>query len=216
MKIDEVIGRKKEAVQRDDLCGRTVDDGIGGKFVVDAKVTGGVVKTHFICNGMKLKSLNGAPREVYRSFWCHNNLLTSLVGGPEIVGFDYRCHDNGITSLEGCPKSCQDLRLDNNMITSLSGIHRRLEKCTAIGLAGVPVTSDILGLLLIDGLSNIDVTGSGVFGSMRHVRRFHVRRETAIAFNLIKRYLPNTKGRSAVIEFQNELLDNGLEEFAKL
>ena len=67
----------------------------------------GTVNGNFYCTGCpKLKTLEGAPKEVGRSFYCYNcHKLTSLEGAPEKVGKDFCCFEcDGLKILDGGPK----------------------------------------------------------------------------------------------------------------
>ena len=63
----------------------------------------GTVKD-FSCNGMKLRSLTGAPHTVHANFTCRNNQLQSLEGAPQHVEFTFMCDHNPLKSLKGLPK----------------------------------------------------------------------------------------------------------------
>ena len=46
--------------------------------------------------------MEGAPREVGRSFICYKNQLTSLKGAPQTVGENFYCYSNpNLHSLDG-------------------------------------------------------------------------------------------------------------------
>lgn len=64
----------------------------------------GKVSGPFACDGNKLTSLEGSPKEVGSIFYCYNNYLTSLKGGPISVGEDYYCNNNKLIDIEGFPK----------------------------------------------------------------------------------------------------------------
>ena len=67
----------------------------------------GKVSGHFYCTGCpKLKTLEGAPKEVGGSFYCYNcHKLTSLEGAPEKVGKDFCCFEcDGLKTLDGAPE----------------------------------------------------------------------------------------------------------------
>ncbi len=66
----------------------------------DITVTGS-----FDCSNNRLRSLDGAPRNVGWNFDCHGNQLTSLAGAPKSVGGDFYCYDNQLTTLDGAPQT---------------------------------------------------------------------------------------------------------------
>lgn len=60
----------------------------------------------FICSGVNIKSLKGAPKIVYGKFGCaYCQSLTSLEGAPKEVYADFICNNcSSLTSLNGVPK----------------------------------------------------------------------------------------------------------------
>jgi hypothetical protein len=60
-----------------------------------------------------------------------------------------------------------------------------------------PIKSHVLGLLMIEGCSSVELYNKKVE-------------------SILNKYLPTTKSRQAVIECQKELIEAGLEEYAKL
>lgn len=87
---------------------------------------------------------------------------------------------------------------------SLSKIHEKLPTYDGVlCLNGNPFQDSVLGLLLINGLEHVSCTG--LSGDLLR------------AIEIVNKYLPNPKGiKGKLLECQNELLDAGLEEFAKL
>ena len=91
----------------------------------------GTIKGIFNCGSCKsLKSLEGAPKEVYWNFYCsYCDSLTSLDGAPEVVGRDFYCDGcDSLTSLKGAPER---VRGDFNCsycdsLTSLEGAPRKV------------------------------------------------------------------------------------------
>ena len=92
------------------------EDGDG--FTINfGKITG-----YFSCSELGLKSLKGAPKEVYGSFYCDFNVLTSLEGAPEKVGGNFYCYKNQLTSLQGAPQEVGGhFYCNENLLTSLEG-----------------------------------------------------------------------------------------------
>ena len=125
--------------------------------------------------------------------------LTSLAGAPSSVGGDFFCYNNNLTSLEGAPSSIGgDIYCNDNKLTSLHDIHKIIKKMNGeFWVEGNPITSCVLGVLLIEGCIGLVIDNKKV----QHI---------------VNKYLPNTRGFSAVIECQSELLDASLDEYAKL
>ena len=87
----------------------------------------GQVSMDFICKGGKLKSLEGAPREVGGDFVCSYNKLTSLKGAPQKVGRGFYCTTNKLTSLEGAPQEIRgNFICHGNSLTSLEGAPQKV------------------------------------------------------------------------------------------
>lgn len=178
------------------------------------------VGRNFDCSDNKLTSLEGAPKEVGGSFDCGDNLLTqlshipekikgnftcsgnkltSLVGGPTHVKDSYLCSFNPITSLEGIARFIGHnlLMFHCDEITTLKDIHEHIDYIgNIINLNTKNIKSNVLGLLLIDGLKAV-VNESGEKWA-----------------DIVNRYIG--KGRKGMIDCQNELIEAGLEEYAQL
>ena len=58
----------------------------------------------FFCDYNKLRTLEGCPDRVGKSFECKDNRLVTLKGGPSFVGGYFDCRNNDLDSLEGAPK----------------------------------------------------------------------------------------------------------------
>jgi len=154
---------------------------------------------NFSCSRNKLTSLEGAPSSVGGGFLCSDNKLTSLVGAPSSVGGYFSCSSNNLTSLVGAPSSVGGGFLCSyNELTSLHDVHKIIKKMNRIIWAeNNPITSCVLGVLLIEGCTKLEIDNKKV----QHI---------------VNKYLPNHRGFSAVIECQSELLDAGFDEYAKL
>ena len=112
---------------------------------------------HFNCSYNELTSLTGAPTSVGGNFLCTNNELTSLKGAPTSVSGNVFCSENQLTSLEGAPTSvgggfnCYD-----NQLTSLKDVHKQIKKIEGkFYFKSNPIKSHVLGLLLIEGLTEV-------------------------------------------------------------
>lgn len=129
----------------------------------------------FYCYGDQLTSLEGAPAHVGGGFNCNNNQLTSLKGAPAYVGGGFYCH--------------------NNRLTSLYNVHRHLPEVHGdVDFSNNPITSHVLGLLKIRGLTE-------VFLDDKKVQ------------DIINKHLAGDRN---LLACQEELIDAGLGAFAQL
>ena len=176
------------------------------------------VEGGFYCDGNNLTSLRGGPQKVGSNFTCGRNKLTSLEGGPQSIGGGFLCSYNELTSLEGAPREivgicyCNNNKLTslegaplkigdqfycyNNPIKSLKGIGKDYLKeiYGSIDLSECPIESHMLGLLKVKGLT--------------FIRFNHNHKVEAI----INKHL---KSRD-LLSCQEELIENGLEQYAQL
>lgn len=150
----------------------------------------------FNCVSNRLTNLEGAPDRVTTDFFCYRNELTTLKGGPSYVGGLFSCSENNLTSLEGAPefvggdfvcKNCPEL-------TSLKGVHKHIKQVNGV-FDAFEIKSHVLGLLLIKGITEIDL----------HNRKVNT---------ILNRHLG--KGMEGVFDAQEELIEAGLEEYAQL
>lgn len=150
----------------------------------------------FSCSALKLTSLKGAPYTVNGRFMCSNNKLTSLEGSPSKVSDDFYCQVNKLSTLEGAPSYIGDLfNCFNNNLTSLHNIHKQIKYIGGIAIFEKnPITSHVLGLLMIERLENIRIDNQVVQG-------------------ILNKHL---EGDRDVFACQEELIEAGFEDFAKL
>ena len=153
----------------------------------------------FFCNEMDLTSLKGCPSIIHGMFNCEDNELTSLKYGPKIIDDLFNCAGNKLTSLEHCPKEVGcDFVCSSNNITSLKDIHKQLHKMKGVFDANDnPITSHVLGVLLIEGCRRIEIDNKEVEA-------------------IINSYLPNKEGRKGLMKCKAELVDAGYEAFAQI
>jgi len=86
---------------------------------------------------------------------------------------------------------------------SLQGVYKEIQSFNGVlCLNGNPISEALLGLLLIEGLQGISLTG--LSGDLRK------------AIEIVNKYLPNGNGKPAVLDCQNDLLDADLDSFAHL
>ena len=197
------------------LIGLTID----GKKITE-KTPSEPWPGNFNCSGTKITSLEGAPSSVGGGFYCFNNQLTSLEGAPSSVGSDFGCYNNQLTSLEGAPSSvggyfsCAYNNLTslegapalvdgafgcfNNQLTSLTGIHKLLKQMDGeFGGHNNPIKSNVIGLLLVKGCNKVYLDNKQVQ-------------------DIMNKHLQSPFGHLRVLECQSEMLDAGLDEWAKL
>ena len=87
----------------------------------------GEVTGNFLCYGLGLTSLKGAPQKVGGDFDCYKNKLTSLKGAPQIVGGSFLCSDNKLASLRGAPQKVGGgFFCSWNPLTSLEGVPKEI------------------------------------------------------------------------------------------
>jgi hypothetical protein len=151
----------------------------------------------FDCSGKEINSLEGCPKEITGGFWCGTNNLKSLKGGPETVGKQYSCSYNKLESLEGIASiiAAGNLSARNNKLKSLEGIHKHIKILNgAANFLGNPISSHVLGVMRIKGLTSIFLDNDEVT-------------------TILNKHL---KGDRDIFACQEELIDVGFEEFAKL
>ena len=109
---------------------------------------------------------------------------------------NFVCSHNKLTSLQGAPSVVKgDFSCFYNNLTSLAGIHKIIKEIH--GFANFydnPIKSNVLGLMRIKGLTRVILANKQVE-------------------NILNKYLT---GDRDIIKCQSELLDAGLEEYAKL
>ena len=163
------------------------------------------VGTDFRCNKNRLTSLEFGPKEVNGNYECFGNVLTSLQYGPTEVGGNFYCAGNLLSSLQYCPTRVGgNFDCYENQLTSLQGIHKQFRSGYIKGqiwLSNNPITSHILGLLLIPELKFIGYSKGNASSSCYD------------AIEIINKHL---EGDRNVIACQRELIQAGLKEFARL
>lgn len=136
----------------------------------------------------------------------NNKNLTTLKGCPHRALEDFWCINNSkLTSLEGAPLKIRAEVYLNLSFDSLHNVHKYLPEITGELYLGKFVKSSILGLLMIKGLKFVNLLDADVT-TVKQQEVYHI----------INKYLPNTKGNSAVFDCQEELINAGHEELAKL
>ena len=150
----------------------------------------------FYCSEADFTSLEGAPHSVGGNFFAYSNKLTSLKGAPTSVGGNCYFNGNKLISLEGAPSSIGgQLYCTSNKLTSLHNIHKQIKHIGVLAnFEFNPIKSHVLGLLLIDGLKTIILDN----------------REVA------KIIIKHLKGDRDIFACQEELIEDGFEEYAQL
>lgn len=107
------------------------------------------------------------------------------------------------------PEKCKRLFLDRAGVTSLHNIHKIVKECERITFNMCPIKSSIVGLMLINGLKKVD------FGITDEMVEAHPKDG---AYNDLEEIIRNnlTKNPKDPLEFQDELVDGGWPEYAKL
>ncbi len=184
----------------------------------------------FNAEGNHLEDLEGAPKRVDSSAFFSENKLDTLEGVPE-VGLGLFFRDNWLTSLKGLKQKIFKgtstisfsgnplvdfdaeidhvhlLHLNYTHIQQLQDIHRKIKKAHTIRIdakGSYQMQSHVLGLLKIEGLEKIYAKAPGP------------RRANAPWVDIINRHLPNAEGNAALYKCHEELVEAGLEEFAKV
>lgn len=154
------------------------------------------VKNSVSISYSQLREIPVQFEKVGGSFYCYTNYLTSLKGCPREVGGDFFCNKNSLTSLEHAPEQVgSEFGCHTNKITSLEGIHKIIKKINGqFDIAFNPIKSGGIGLLLIEGITYIN--------------------SELPAFKIIRKYLG--QGKRGLLACQEELIEAGLEEYAKL
>lgn len=160
-------------------------------------------KTEFVLSN--LKTLENIPKKIPGGFSVHKSNLTSLKGIPEVINGSCGISlskDNPMTEIDYLPKTIKEYFVLSGNFKTLKNIHK---KCSSIGqefAIECNIESNILGLLLI---KNVEVFNSGLMS----------RQEFTDALKIINKHYKRD-GSGDVLECQEELIENGLKEFAKL
>ncbi len=84
------------------------------------------VKGNFHCINIGLKSLTGCPLFVADTFNCSDNEIETLVEAPKVVG-SFICNNNNLISLQGTLRLVYDsFYCSNNNLTSLKGVPKEM------------------------------------------------------------------------------------------
>ena len=109
------------------------------------------------------------------------------------------------------PHECKKLTITDSQITSLSGIDKFVKKCNKFIFEDNQklITSGVLSLLKIEGLRSVEIhdrfnkhvgnDGLSIYGKLNRILNFHLQ-----------------TGRPDILECQSDLLDAGLQDYAKV
>ncbi len=173
-----------------------------GKSILPEKVEGDV----FVANN-PLESLDGCPHEIGNDFSVANTNITSLAGGPKKVGSDYVASKTGITNLEGIAqhigwalylRDCKNLK-------DLKGIDKHVKFIGAgLLLDDTNITSHMLGIFRIKGLKSVSMSDT------------KIRQLVNSILDRLNDNDPERKSADMLLDAQEELIENGYEDLAKL
>lgn len=108
---------------------RFYEDGIlPTETITKLPVHFGKIKGGFSLDRLGLKTLEGCPESVSMTFSITGNDLENLERGPKFVGDTYTCFKNNLRSLKGSPEKVSSLYTENNLLTDLNGVPRRVER----------------------------------------------------------------------------------------
>lgn len=133
---------------------------------------------------------------------------SELIGSPRTIDGFFACNNCNVTSLEGAPIIITgDVYLLGNRLSSLEGIHKHIRRIGGIlYLEGNPIKSHVLGLLKIEDLLTVNLAYK-LHPLLKNSPPL-VKVEEIINYHLVM-------GRN-LLACQEELLDNGLDEYAQL
>ena len=117
--------------------------------------------------------------------------------GIEYAGGNFICSNTELTSLEGAPSHVGgSFNCSVNKLTSLKDVHKHIAEIKGAFYAiENPIESHVLGLLLIKGVTKVRLKN----GQVEEILNKHL-----------------GKGRAGMLMAQEELIEAGLEECARL
>ena len=137
----------------------------------------GKVTGNFDCHMVPITSLKGFPHTVLGDVYAAYTKISSLEYAPQFVGGGFYCHNTNIKSLHGVDKMIK--HIGNDFLCDNDGL------------------THVLGLLLIEGLTDIRLGGKD---APRH---------TAAIMN-------KYRGTGDILSAQDELIDAGFIDQARL
>lgn len=179
---------------------------VGDKWIVNSNSQDRVKLSRL--NLLKLPIKFG---KVTGDFDIEKNRLISFDNFPDEILGSLDCSRNKLKSLEGCPKVYGHVAFFGNPITSFHDVHKHLQCNSEFYMNVEDIKDSILGFLLVKHLKKfiiVSITGDAITSSFD--------KELSGPFDILNKYLPNTRGKEAVFECQSELIEAGFEQFAKL
>lgn len=160
----------------------------------------------FKASHCKLTSLKGGPRTVLVDYDVSGNKLLSLLDSPNVVGGDFEVSSNQITELSGItPEIHGNVFVSDNLITSFHNSHKHIKKMNGkFWLKNNPIKDSLLSLMMIPGCSQVVVTGPFA----------NTDEKLQMLNNIMYEY--SQRGKDAIFDCQNALIDAGLDDFAQL
>ena len=157
------------------------------------------INGYFSCMSNKITSLEHGPSDVSGYYNCAENELTSLEYSPTIIPDSFYCSHNKLTSLENGPSEVHDdYWAEFNKLASLKDIQKHIKRIDGVfRVDHNPITSHILGVLLIENCTRIRLDNKEVE-------------------SIVNQYLPNREGRKGLLKCKGELVDAGFDAFAQL
>ena len=110
---------------------------------------------------------------------------------------------------EWFPSSCRSMVLSHTGIETFHNIHKIVKSCQRITTNNTPLKSSIVGLMLIEGLAKFELGITGQMVEDHPIDGAYNDLEKIINDNL-------TKNPKDAFEFQDELVEGGWKEYAKL
>lgn len=141
-------------------------------------------------------------------FGAVRNISFKRLGLDSLYAFPYLANmvdasENNISSINELPMcKYKTLNLGKNPITSLHGIANKLTECKQLVIPNT-ITSHILGLLKVKGLSSVSIQGFPEDNP-----------NLTSAIKIINRHLSSTN--PDIIDCQEEFIDNNLKDYAEM
>lgn len=156
----------------------------------------GKVEGNFLWAFTHLTDCSRMPDSVGGVFSINDNKIESFVGCPNTVNHSVDISGNPASSLEGIPRvikgSLQAQSMPN--ITSLQGIDELIDEVHDIDFTNTPIQSHVLGLLLINGLTQVTTGNSDLD-------------------DILNKHLAGDRDEFAC---QEELVEAGFSKFARM
>lgn len=181
-------------------------DHVGGIFncsennITTLSLCPSYIGKNLIAYSCQLVSLSGCPEVIYDLANFADNQLISMTGGPKKVIGDLSVISNKISTFEGFPAYIGgDLYITKNQFATFKHIHKHIKELHGEIICDMNrIQGNVLGVFNIKGLKRI----IGDVPSPQWVK-------------IVNKHLASGND-GAVYDCQEELIDAGLEEYAKL